>query len=128
MAEEGPLRHWAVEEIPDKDALFMRVHKTWFKTGAGISLKAFQNRAGGMSTDWSRYSTAHETRERARRPGDNAVVQMITGEVRQVPGQHVQHSPVPANRAHTDVRGEKDEQARVLLGRLAAVVLPLSAP
>ena len=51
---------------------------------------------------------------------------MEVGEVRGIPGQSVDHSPLAENRAHTDVRGEKNEEVRLLLRRAAAVVVPLS--
>jgi len=127
VAEEGFLSRWPVEYIPNEDSLYMRVHRTWFKPNGQISPGAFQNRGDGMSTDWSKYSTPEETRLRARKaPGDNAVVAMVVKDVRAVPGQQVEHTPLPQNQAHTDVRGEKDEEARVLIGRIAAVTLPLS--
>lgn len=126
MVEENILNDWPVEFIPNNDSLYMRVHRTWFKPNGEIAPGAFQNRGDGMSTDWSRYSTPNETRLRARKtPTDNAVLAMVAGDVRQVPDQQVVHTPQPENRAHADVRGEKDEEARVLIGRIATVVLPL---
>jgi hypothetical protein len=124
MAEESPLNDWPIEDIPDADALFMRVHKNWFTKG-NINLGVFRNRDEGMSTDWSRYSTARASRERARTPLDNAVIRMVAGEVRQIPGQRLQHSPIPENRSHTDVQGEKDEEARLLFGRIFKIALPV---
>ena len=109
---------WPIESIPNEDSLFMRVHRTWFTPDGSIIPRAFQNHGGGMSTDWSRFSTATETRGR-KSPIDNAVVSMEVGLVRAVPGQTVEHTPLADNRAHTDVRGEKDEEARVLLRRVA---------
>ena len=126
MAEEGHLATWSVEDIPDSDRLYMRVHKTWLKVDGTISAGVLENHGAGMSTDWSRYSSAEATRERARKPVENAVVEMVTREVRAVPGQRVQHSPLPENRAHTVVLGEKDEEARVLLRRICKIVLPLT--
>ena len=103
----------------------MGVHKTWFKPDGTLATGAFRNRGAGMSTDWSKYATPEETRQRRRVPGDNAVVQMNVGQVRAVPGQSVTHTPFPENRAHTDVFGEKDEEARVLLRRASTIILEL---
>ena len=116
---------WQAEDIPDRDHLFMRVHIRTFARGGILSAGAFKNHGRGMSTDWDKYSTAVETRARGPNPPDEYwVVRMNVGEVRGVPGQTVEHSPLPENRAHTDVIGEKDEEARVKLRRLSVRVIP----
>lgn len=125
MAEETSAGGWPVEDIPDADHLYMRVHRTWFKPSGDISLRAFANHGAGMSTDWSKYSTPEQTRDRGRTPPSNAVVRMNVGDIRAMPGQSVAHSPQDGNRAHADVLGEKDEEARMLLRRRATIVLPL---
>ena len=104
----------------------MGVHKTWVKPDGDVSPAAFKNHGNGMSTDWSRYSTPEQTRDRRRKPRENLVVQMEVERVREIPGQSVEHSPLPENRAHTDVLGEKDPEARVMLRRAATIVVPLS--
>ena len=80
-----------------------------------------------MSTDWDKYSTAKECRQRARNPVDNAVIQLSAGSVRKIPGQTITHEPVPDNRAHTDVRGEKksDPEVRVRFLQIMKIVIPL---
>jgi len=82
-----------------------------------------------MSTDWAKYSSPEETRQRAKNPKDNAVIQLIAGEVRRIPEQWIQHTPDRQrnNRAHTDVFGEKSKNPEVRLSfmRIAQVVLPL---
>lgn len=118
---------WPAEDILNEDQLFYRVHRMWVRKGEVIPT-AFQNRNAGMSTDWDKYSTPGETRVRARIPQDNGVVALLVGNVRQVPNQAVVHAPLLENRAHAEVRGEKDEEARVLLGRLAVWRIQLSAP
>lgn len=107
----------------------MRVHKNdlddkgWPKPGA------FRNRApegspltdaDGMSTDWEKYSTAQTTLERARTPADNIVICLQVGEVRSIPEQKVEHTPLQTapddaigNRSHTDVRGNKKRNPEV---------------
>lgn len=127
MADEKGLGGWPVEVIPDCDRLYMRVHQTWFKRTGEIGTGAFQIHGGGMSTDWCKYSTPRQTRERARTPRENAIVEMVVADVRAVPGQGVEHRPQPENRAHTDVIGQKDEEARVLLRRISKLVLSLQA-
>jgi hypothetical protein len=80
-----------------------------------------------MSTDWDKYSTIEECRNRARYPDDNAVIRMNAGEVREIPGQRIEHHPVPDNPAHTDVLGDKntDPEVRTRFLMISAVVLPL---
>ena len=114
----------AVEEIPDPDILFMRIHRAWFPQGV-LNTAAFRNMptpADGMSTDWNKYSSARETRRRSHTspPTDYAVVQLEVGEVRKLPDQSVVHSPIAENHAHTEVFGNKKlPEVRVKLGRLA---------
>lgn len=107
----------------------MRVHEM-FRDDGGFAPGAFRNQGEGMSTDWEKYATRRETRERAPKPELNAVVQLQVGRVREVPGQEVEHTPdvERRNRAHTDVFGEKDEEARTLLRRIAKVVIPFDTP
>ncbi len=126
MAEQGAVGSWPIEDIPDQDHLFMRMHRMWFKPEGTIIPGAFQKRGGGTSTDWSRYSTPQQTRRRGRTPSDNAVIGMIVGAVRAKPTQRVEHTPKPENRAHTDVLGEDDEEVRTKLVRLTELVLHLS--
>ena len=72
-----------------------------------------------MSPEWEKYATPTEARQRGRVPRDNGVVSLLAGGVRSI-GQIVEHSPIDANRAHTDVIGEKSTEARLMLRRLAA--------
>jgi hypothetical protein len=75
---------WPVEPIPVHDHLYFRVHQMYIRSD-GIAPAAFTNRpAGGesMSVDWARYATPEETRGRARKPIENAVVQFVAERVR----------------------------------------------
>jgi hypothetical protein len=80
-----------------------------------------------MSVDWEKYATPQETRARARKPTENAVVRFEAGKVRALPGQSVEHSPdeETGNRAHTDVSGEKNTEVRTQLSRIYEPVIPL---
>ena len=77
----------------------------------------------GMSTDWQAYSTPEETRLRASRfgkdPANYGVMQALVETVRDIDGQDVKHTPdLPhGNRAHTDVLGPDDPEARLSLMR-----------
>lgn len=129
MVGEGEPMNWAKENIPDHSLLYMRVHEMWRSNG-GVSPGAFGNHNAGMSTDWDEYSTPEETRDRARKPAKNAVVGMVVRDVREVPGQRVEHTPdvETDNRAHTDVFGEKVQKTQVKLRRIATIVIPFYAP
>jgi len=80
-----------------------------------------------MSTDWSKYSTPEATLGRARKPEDNGVVEMLVGSVRAISTLVVEHTPLPENRAHTEVFGNKDVEVRVLLQRACRWTIPVSS-
>ena len=109
--------HWAVEEIPGTDYLYMWGHHTQLKDGE-LQPGVFRDRDGGMSTDWSKYSTPEDTRNRARIPNDNGIVSLTVDQVREIEGLKVEHSPIPDNRAHTDVIGKKTPEVRMKLLRI----------
>lgn len=120
---------WPVEPIPDQDHIYCRVHQMYIKSD-GIFPAAFTNRPQGsesMSVDWAKYTTPDETRARARKPIENAVVQFVVGQVRAIPGQRVEHSPdvLRGNRSHSDVIGEKTPEVRTLLSRIYRLSIPL---
>ena len=117
---------WESESIPDAHSLYLRIHAMWWKNGQ-LFPGAFKNHGRGMSTNWSRYATPQDTKNQARDPHKNAVVEMNVGAVRGVPGQVVEHTPdlERNNRAHTDVLGEKDPEVQLSLLRVAKVVIDL---
>lgn len=104
--------------------MYYRVHRN-FCNGGEIGPNVFRNHGDGMSTDWEKYTTPEESRDRAKKPLENAVVSLIVGDVAKIPGQRIEHTPIPENRSHADVLGDKDPQARVLLRRLAVIEIPL---
>jgi hypothetical protein len=138
---------WEKEEIPDESLLLMRVHKNLFDRNGKIIPRAFNNHGDpndtsvepGMSTDWEKYATPEECRQRAsqfgKSPESYAVIQLPVSRTREIPGQRVEHTPIyepntvppNLNRAHTDVFGEKDEEARLTLMRISSIALPLAA-
>lgn len=122
MADEL-LKQWPVEQIPDDDFLFMRIHADFLKCGDPIG--AYQDRKGGMSTDWDRYSTAQEARNRAKNPKMNGIVRLHVKKVRELEDMLVEHAPLPLNRAHSEVFGEKTPQIRLMLNRMAEWVIRL---
>ncbi len=108
---------WEIEQILDEDYLFMRVHKNNFDVRTQKPKPiAFDNHGSGMSTDWDKYSTPLDTKQRAKIPKNYGVISLNAGEVRQIEDQSVEHSPSIENRAHTDVKGQKivKERAKLL--------------
>jgi hypothetical protein len=79
-----------------------------------------QHSEGGMSTDWEKYSTPQQTRERAKNPADNAVIGLPVGPVTKIPLE-VKHTPdiERMNRAHTDIIGDKKRPPEVRVKLLA---------
>jgi hypothetical protein len=120
---------WPIEDIPDVDWLYRRIHRIHLRHG-DIDAAAFSNTKGdnGMSTDWAKYSTAQEARDRARDSGANAVAALEAGRVRALPGQVVEHVPIEDNRAHSSVTGEKTPRVRIELKRICSIVIPLEDP
>lgn len=125
MADEASVIPWDVEEIPDVDRLFKRIHRNLFKSDRTVMTGAFSHYE--MSVDWSKYSTPEESRRRANSPDDNAIVEMVAFNVRAIPDQQVLHRPVADNRSHSAVDGRKSEKVRVLLRRCCRIALSLSA-
>jgi hypothetical protein len=120
---------WTSEPIPDENYLWMRVHKSYLANG-DIAPGTFKNRPtpqDGMSTDWEKYATPQDTRDRGRVSADNAVIRLLVGDIRKIPAQTVTHTPdaKTQNRAHTDVFGEKTPEVRIKLRRISEIVIPL---
>ncbi len=103
---------YSVEEIPDIDKLYRRVHKNHVIDGELLPI-AFTEISGGMSTDWEKYSTPEQARLRAKKPESNGIVSLVSGQVRKF-GLQVIHSPTEDHQSHTDVIGV-DIESRLLL-------------
>lgn len=121
---------WPVEEIPNEDFLFLRVHKRWLAFGEEIPTGAFRDHGGAMSTDWDKYSTPEQTQARGLRSpaSDNGVLKLNVGGIRAINELTVHHTPIPDNRAHTDVSGDKrtNPKVRLMLQRLSVWIIPIS--
>ncbi len=121
---------WPVESIPDVDNVFMRAHRMHFRNGQ-LQPGVFRQHGDGMSVDWEKYTTPQETRHRAAKPPDNAVLGATAGGIRKIGGLQVQHKPERINRAHSNVLGLPPHDTpeliefRVKLLRIATVVLAL---
>lgn len=127
---------WEAENVPNEDFLYMRVHKGFFHPRhIPFAPAIFKNNGEGMSTDWSKYSTPNDTRNRVKQfgkmPENYAVIEMLVADVKSIENQTVEHTPdIPnLNRAHTDVFGEKDEEVRLKFSRIAQnIVIKLEDP
>ncbi len=113
---------WLVEQIPDCHDLYRRFHRNWLRKGK-LKPGFFVFWGSGMSVEWSKYSTPADARNRAREPAANGVVSMRAGEVRAIDDLSVEHTPSNANRAHSTVYGEKDEEVRLKLRRVYGFVI-----
>ena len=112
---------WEIEQIPDKDLVYYRVHKTWMDNNnvkPGVFRERGEGKSRGMSTDWEKYTTPHESRSRApsSRPEVNGIIQFVVGDLRELELK-VSHAPLVENRAHTNVNSidSKKEEARLKL-------------
>ena len=102
-SDEGIVADW-IEEIPNQGRLFLRVHINSVpnrKLHPGI----FREQGDAISVDWEKYSTAEETRRRARVPDQNGIVALMAGDVRSIEPLEVKHEPIRINRAHSGIHG-----------------------
>ena len=107
MVEKTNVTRWPIEDIPDEDDLYYRIHKSFFEDDTTvIPSSSFRPQGKTLSTDWNKYSTPERLQKRATNPEDNRVVELNVGGVRVIP-LTVNHAPdyVEMNRAHTNVLG-----------------------
>ena len=98
----------------------MRVHMTNIDDEGEPFPRAFKNQPtenDGMSVDWAKYSTPIDTKNRARKPSENAVIAFTAGDARSIPNQAVEHKPINPpeipNQAHSEVIGNKKTPTEV---------------
>jgi hypothetical protein len=121
VANQEDLNVWPVEQIPNTDTLYMRVHRS-FVTDGDFDMGVFRDQDGGMSTEWGKYATPTDVRNRSKNPADNGVIEMIVADIISISGLTVQHSPDQQSgaRGHTDVFGNKKAPGvRLKLKRIA---------
>jgi hypothetical protein len=112
----------------------MRVHRVFVRDGEVRSacFKDMPHEGAGMSTDWSKYATPEQTRQRGAKVASNyVVIEMNVGDVRAIPDQRVAHDPLDDNRAHSLVHGPKGEghpRIRLEYLRIARIVILLEPP
>lgn len=101
--------NWEIEQIPDKDFIYRRVHINFLKAideKDYIPPGAFKDN-NGISVDWSKYSTPEKSRERAKEPKKNKILQIKVGHARNIKSISVIHSPLSENRSHSLIDGLK---------------------
>jgi hypothetical protein len=108
----------------------MRAHKGYFRNGQ-LGTGVFSSKEGpGMSADWDKYSSKEHTLQRSRTPSDNAVIALSVQGVRNIDALDVNHLPEQDNRGHSEInlpdKREELTEVRVLLKRLAIIVIPLT--
>jgi len=102
-----------IEDIPNEDRLYYRVHQSYFSRGE-LKPGVFREIGDGMSTDWAKYSTPLESRNRAKKPEKKGIVSFIVGDLRKL-NLTVVHAPSKENRAHTNVKLVNDVEIRLKL-------------
>jgi hypothetical protein len=115
MAHSGGIDHWPVEEIPDPDRLFYRVHVNSLAQGQLVpgALREQRNpeapqERGSMSTEWEKYASPEEALSRSSDSKKNGIVSLVVGEVRKIPGlvaRHDPNTPRPPLRSHAGIEG-----------------------
>ncbi len=106
------------EEIPDLDQLYHRYHRIYYTASGLIRGSCFKIKNNIMSTNWSRYSSPEETRNQAKIPSDNGVIEMNVGDVRNIEFLGVFHTPKLENHAHTDIIGFENYSSRADLNEV----------
>jgi len=109
------------EDIPNEDRLYYRVHQTYLLMGE-LKPGVFREIGDGMSTDWAKYSTPLESRNRAKKPEKNGIVSFIVGGLRNL-NLTVVHAPSKENRAHTNVKGVN---GLLLVSGVPGLIIPVS--
>lgn len=113
---------WEVENLPNEDTVFYRVHKSYCMDGE-LNYSVFKEIGDAMSVDWSKYSTPTDSVSRAKTPKDNGIVSFIVMQLRSLK-LSVYHAPSKDNRSHSSVKGndkpiQQDTEIRFKLKKLA---------
>lgn len=125
--ENNILYMYDVEIINNDEKLFYRIHEVNIDREIEDKYKkikpvAFDPKPKGsvqMSVNWSKYISAQETKDEARKPEANGVVSFIAGAIRSSPiNLNVTHDPYPT-RAHTIIHDvvsrQSDSEIRIKL-------------
>ena len=123
------MNNWPIEDIPDKDALYHRIHVNFIKQalqdqriipGEEIEIcpNFFHLQGKDLSAHWSKYATPPKIKDRALVPDKNGIVEFEAGKVRAFQGLVIVHSPSRKHRSHSSVCGHK-KQIQTALSRVA---------
>lgn len=120
MANKGIFLMWQkepVENYLDEHLLYRAVSRGLWETWQSLNIIDpnffnIKNAEGGLSFDWSKYSTPQDTLNRRKRQSlrDNGIVQLNIGELKlcvkkfELPIK-IEHDPKPENQAHTLLHG-----------------------
>jgi len=104
---------WPIEEIPNRDTLYYRIHQSYLIRGE-LKPGAFREIGDSMSTDWSKYSTPSDSRSRAKKPEQNGIISLKVGSLRQLK-LTVVHAPSEDNKSHSLVKGVDEVEIRLKL-------------
>ncbi len=129
--------NFPIEVIPDKSFLFYRIHKVYIDSEEVDEKKKIKPAAFDpqprpnsleLSVEWDKYSTALETRNRAKNPLANGVVSFYTCKVRQTPPLKVEHKP-SKNQAHSVIFDilptANDPEIRIKLRKICSWVIKI---
>lgn len=101
-----------IDNMPDEHLVYMRVHKQNIDFKATSPNKmirpvAFDPKGeGGLSVDWSEYSTPDESLSRAKVPEKNGIISMPISGIRASPlPLTVLHKPDKINYSHSEILG-----------------------
>ncbi|OQX09464.1 MAG: hypothetical protein BWK80_46855 [Desulfobacteraceae bacterium IS3] len=113
---------WGIEEIPDENNVFYRIHKSFVREEKLIP-GAFREIGNGMSVDWEKYSTPVNSILRSKIPEDNGIVSLMAGNIRKI-DLEVTHKPSEKNRSHSIVKGrnkkiQDDPEIRLKLMKMS---------
>lgn len=104
-----------IEEIPDVDSLFLRIHKCYIDNRNSdkklkVTPAAFTPKPKetcGLSTNWSKYSSAELTQQEVKNqkkdPFNYGVVSLVTSKIRAITPLTVNHAPSANNKAHSEI-------------------------
>ena len=126
---------WPIEEIPDEDRVFLRVNKkNSYPCDYVVSTSVFSQKGeDGLSTDWEKYASPLECRNRATSiPEDNGVISLLAKDIRKIERLDVKHAPISGNRAHSlilgiPIKGAEKTRLRNLLTLIAYIEIPVVA-
>jgi hypothetical protein len=108
------------ENIPDSALLFRRIHRIFLNPETSrISSGAFDGLE--MSVNWNRYTSAAETAAQDQTGNTVAIASLNTEFCRSLQLE-VLHDPIPANPAHSIVKGKKSKPIKHQLRDAAVLV------